>query len=167
MICTDPDGTEFRMWQANRRLGAQVTNVPGAWNFSNLHTDHPAVAQKFYARVFPWQVEVEDWSTSIKVPGYGQHLASTVDPDIFERQANAPEGFADVIGAVVPLQGDERPHWDVVFTVDDRDASAALAELLGGSVLRRADDEWTKTAVIRDPQGAEFTASQFTPPDGF
>lgn len=54
------------------------------------------------------QRDVADWSTTIEVPGYGQHLASTVDPDIYERQANAPEGFADVIGAVVQLQGDRR-----------------------------------------------------------
>ena len=31
-------------------------------------------------------------------------------------------------------------------------------------VLGTEDGEWTRTALIRDPQGAVFTASQFTPP---
>jgi hypothetical protein len=38
------------------------------------------------------------------------------------------------------------------------------AELLGATVVGQSDNEWTRTALIRDPQGAEFTASQFTPP---
>jgi hypothetical protein len=42
----------------------------------------------------------------------------------------------------------------------------ADAERLGAQVIRRDDNEWTRTALIRDPQGAEFTASQFTPPSG-
>jgi hypothetical protein len=28
------------------------------------------------------------------------------------------------------------------------------------------EDDWTRKAVVRDPQGARFTVSQFTPPDG-
>ena len=51
------------------------------------------------------------------------------------------------------------------FTVADRDATAAAVERLGGTVLRRTDTDWTREALVRDPQGAEFTASQFTPPD--
>ena len=50
------------------------------------------------------------------------------------------------------------------FTVADRDQSAATAESLGGTVVGTEDAEWTKTATIRDPQGAEFVLSQFTPP---
>jgi predicted enzyme related to lactoylglutathione lyase len=54
----------------------------------------------------------------------------------------------------------------VAFTVADRDATAAEAERLGGKVLDRTDTDWTRDAVILDPQGAVFTASQFTPPSG-
>ena len=49
--CADPQGAAFRLWQARRRLGAQLTNMPGAWNFSDLHTPDPAAAQPFYAAV--------------------------------------------------------------------------------------------------------------------
>jgi predicted enzyme related to lactoylglutathione lyase len=57
-------------------------------------------------------------------------------------------------------------RWHVSFTVADRDQTMADAERLGAQVLRQDDTEWTRTALIRDPQGAEFTASQFTPPSG-
>jgi len=46
----------------------------------------------------------------------------------------------------------------------DRAATADLALRLGGDVFARRDTDWTRDAVIRDPQGAVFTASQFTPP---
>ena len=40
------------------------------------------------------------------------------------------------------------------------------AERLGAVVISSDDTDWTKTALIRDPQGAELTLSQFTPPGG-
>jgi hypothetical protein len=52
----------------------------------------------------------------------------------------------------------------VTFTVADRDDTVALAERMGGSVLASVDTDWTRHAVVRDPTGAVFTASQFTPP---
>ena len=54
----------------------------------------------------------------------------------------------------------------MTFTVADRDDSVATAERLGATVLRSADELWTRNAVLRDPQGAVFTVSQFTPPAG-
>jgi len=159
----DPSGVEISLWQAKRRLGAQVANTPGAWNFSDLHAADPAASQAFYEQVFGWVFVDLGFATMIQVPGYGDHLAATVDPDIHERQATAPPGFADVIGGVAPA-GDADPHWHVTFTVADRDESASLAESLGATVLGREDTDWTKQATLRDPQGAVFTASQFTPP---
>jgi hypothetical protein len=61
---------------------------------------------------------------------------------------------------------DEPAHWHVSFTVADRDRAAADAQRLGGDVLAQAETAWTRTALIRDPAGAQFTASQFTPPSG-
>jgi len=53
---------------------------------------------------------------------------------------------------------------NVTFTVASRDESMATAERLGAVVISSDDTDWTKTALIRDPQGAELTLSQFTPP---
>jgi predicted enzyme related to lactoylglutathione lyase len=166
-LCVDPQGAPFRLWQAGRRPGAQSTNAPGTWNFSNLHTPKRAAAEAFYTPLFGWVFAdmEQDAGTMIQVPGYGDHLAATVDPDIHERQAAAPAGFADVIGGLAVEAG--AAYWEVVFSVADRDDIVATAERLGASVLRSADTGWTKEAVIRDPQGADLTLSQFTPPEGW
>ncbi len=159
-------GSRFRLWQAGARPGAQLVNAPGAWNFSDLHAADPAAAAEFYAAVFGWVVDDMGFASMIRRPGYGDHLAATVDPGIHERQAgvSVPPGFADAIGWLARASSDEQPHWHVSFTVADRDATAADVERLGGTVLRRTDTDWTREALVRDPAGAVFTASQFTPP---
>jgi uncharacterized protein len=166
--CADPDGVPFRLWEAGSRPGAQIVNSPGTWNFSDLHAADGTVAASFYPSVFGWEIDDVGFGRMVRRPGYGDHLAATIDPGIHERQlqVGAPPGFADAVGWLVPSGGDEPPHWHVTFTVADRDATAAAAERLGGEVLRRGDTEWTRDALIRDPQGARFTASQFTPPGG-
>jgi predicted enzyme related to lactoylglutathione lyase len=166
--CTDPAGAGFRLWQARGRLGAQVANRAGAWNFSDLHTPDRDAAMAFYTPVFGWRAADlgQGAGTMLQVPGYGDHLAATVDPGIHERQAAAPPGFADVIGGMVITGPGEPARWHVTFTVADRDDSAATAERLGATIVTSSDDLWTRNALVRDPQGAEFTVSQFTPPDG-
>lgn len=166
-IVTDPAGAEFRLWQARRRLGAQLVNEHDSWNFSDLVTPDPDAILPFYVAVFGWQVDTDDGPLSlskgagmIRLPGYGDHLASTIDPGIYERQAFAPSGFADVVAGLSVGQ----PGWVVRFTVADRDASVATAERLGATVISSTDTEWTHEAVIRDPQGAELTLSQLAPP---
>jgi uncharacterized protein len=164
--CRDPFGVRFRLWQAGDRLGAQLVNAPGTWTFSDLHAADPAAATAFYTSVFGWSVDDLGFASMIRRPGYGDHLAATSDPGIHERQAgvSAPPGFADAIGWLAPAQPDEQPHWHVSFAVADRDATAADAERLGGTVLGSSDTDWTREALVRDPAGAVFTASQFTPP---
>ena len=164
--CADPFGVPFRLWQPRHRLGVQVVNAPGTWNFSDLHAADPAASAAFYAEVFGWSFDdVFGFATMIRVPGYGDHLAATSDPDIHARQSGAevPTGFADAIGWLATAGPDDEPHWHVSFAVANRDATAALAERLGGTVLERRDTDWTLEAVIRDPQGAVFTASQYQP----
>jgi uncharacterized protein len=163
-FCRDPAGAAFRLWQAGRRLGAQAVNEPGSWNFSNLHTDRPDTAG-FYTELFGWSIEDLGYATMVRRPGYGDHLEATVDPDIRARQRSggAPPGFEDAIAFVVPLEPDMRPHWHVAFSVADRDAAVDTARGLGAEVLGTEDTQWTGTAMIRDPQGAVFTASQFKP----
>jgi predicted enzyme related to lactoylglutathione lyase len=164
-VCADPQGARFRLWQPRRRLGAQIANVPGSWNFSHLQTTDPAAARQFYGALFGWQAdEVGGGAALWRRPGYGDHLAATSDPDIRARQAQAPPGFADAVAWVRPSDGP--PRWQVAFTVADRDATVRTARTLGAELVGEpVEDEWTRTAVLRDPQGAQFTASQFAPTD--
>jgi predicted enzyme related to lactoylglutathione lyase len=166
--CADPRGARFRLWQPRRRLGAQLVNAPGSWNFSDLHTADAAAAQAFYAHVFGWRFNDVGFATMIRRPGYGDHLEATIDPGIRERQGGiaAPPGFEDAIAWLTPPADGEPDHWAVSFTVEDRDRSAALAEKLGATVVSSQHTDWTKTALVRDPQGAVLTLSQFTPPEG-
>jgi predicted enzyme related to lactoylglutathione lyase len=162
---TDPAGARLRLWHPKRRLGAQLVNAPGAWNFSDLHADDPAT--DFYTATFGWEFTDVGFATMIRVPGYGDHLAATTEPDIRERQAavSAPTGFEDAIGWVAPADDGEPPHWHVTFAVADRDATAARVTENGGEVLAVEESQWARTATVRDPQGAVFTVSQFTPPE--
>jgi predicted enzyme related to lactoylglutathione lyase len=167
-VCVDPRGAEFRLWQARKRLGAQLVNVPGTWNFSDLLTTDPHTAATFYSQLFGWEVDDVGFATMIRRPGYGDHLAATVDPDIRERQSGimAPPGFEDAVAWMDIIPQGHPELWQVTFTVSDRDAAAATAEELGGTVVDTEDTQWTKTARVRDPQGAELVLSQFTPPTG-
>ncbi|MCP2032686.1 putative enzyme related to lactoylglutathione lyase [Okibacterium sp. HSC-33S16] len=163
--CRDPQGAEFRLWQPYRRLGAQVVNTPGAWNFSDLLTTNREAAESFYTEVFGWTYLAfgPGFGGMIAVPGYGQHLAATADPDIFARQSDAPPGFADVIGNMSAADTDA-PHWQVTVSVADRDDSAARAESLGATILRSFEHTWAALVTIRDPQGAELVLSEFRAP---
>lgn len=160
----DPLGAVFELWQAGTHPGSQVVNLPGAWNFSDLHTPDAEASLRFYGDVFGWRVDPGLGADMIRLPGYGDHLAATIDPGIRERQASVPPGFADVVAG---LSADDADHatWVMRFTVADRDEAAAATERLGGAVLERSDAEWVKDARIRDPFGATLVLSEFSPPD--
>ncbi len=163
VVATDPFGAQVRLWEARRRLGAQVVNVPGAWNFSDLHSADRDAAAGFYGPLFGWQLYDLGFATLVRRPGYGDHLDATVDPGIRERQAqgNVPPGFEDAIAWWLPLEAGERARWSVTFSVADRDDAARRVTEHGGTVLGTHDTAWTRTALVRDPQGAELTLSQF------
>lgn len=165
--CTDPRGAEFGLWQARERLGAQHINAPGGWVFSDLRSTAPDEAIAFYERLFGWRVSDigEGPSTMVRLPGYGDHLAATSDPLIRERQVGAPEGFADVIGALARTE-DGPDDWHVSFSVADRDVAAARTEELGGRLLGTWEGFWTRAAELQDPQGAVFRVTQFAPSEG-
>jgi hypothetical protein len=44
-------------------------------------------ARTFYAGLFGWAFDDVGCGTMIRRPGYGDHLAATVDPDIHDRDA--------------------------------------------------------------------------------
>lgn len=170
----DTSGAVFGAWQAREHRGAQAVNEPGSWNFSELNTPDPEGATTFYGSVFGWELselDVDgDGSGFFRMPGYGAFLASR-DPDLYERQGavGAPPGFEDAVAWLVPVEGDDPDptpsRWSVTFAVDDADAIADRAGELGGTVLvPPMDAPWVRMTVIRDPQGAVFTASRFTPP---
>ena len=165
-VLADPEGAVICAWQAKQHKGAGVVNEHGSVNFNALHTRDVEGAKAFYGAVFGWETLDPGAGEMWTMPGYGDHLEE-INPGVREQmsQMGAPDGFIDVVAAIREI-GDEGPdtppHWDVTFAVDDADATAALAEELGGKVVVPPfDAPWVRTTVIADPQGATFNASQF------
>jgi len=163
----DPGGAVFSVWQAGRRKGADAVNEHGAVNFNQLHAHDLDAAAAFYGAVFGWDLLTYDFGSAWALPAYGppadghrllcEHLAA---------EFGAPARFEEVVASLVPIAGNDslHEHWSVVFGADDADDVAARARSLGGTVLvEPVDAPWVRMTVIRDPQGATFTANQFVP----
>ena len=76
-------------------------------------------------------------------------------------------GFEDVVAAINAIAADDADtpaHWGVTFATADADAAAARATELGGTVLvAPVDAPYSRLTVLRDPQGATFSATAFVP----
>jgi predicted enzyme related to lactoylglutathione lyase len=167
-VIADPEGAVFSVWQARAHKGATVVNEHGSLVFNTLATRDPEAARAFYGTVFGWKTLELPAGPMWTLPAYGDHLEA-LTPGTREQldQMGAPEGFIDVVAALEPIAGDDHDtpaHWAVSFAVDDADAVAAKARALGGVIVDGPlDAPWTRMAVITDPQGARFVASQFVP----
>jgi uncharacterized protein len=167
-VFTDPEGAEFRVWEARENKGAQLVNEPGSLNLNGLNTRDVEGAKSFYGSLFGWQTLDVNGFEMWTLPGFGDFLARD-NPDLREQmaEAQAPTGFEDVVGSINPIPEDQPetpPHWSVTFAVADADAAAAKAEELGGSVIVPPfDAPWVRMTVLADPQGATFIASKFVP----
>jgi predicted enzyme related to lactoylglutathione lyase len=91
-VVADPAGAVFCVWQANKHKGAQLVNVPGSWNWSNLNAGDLEGSKSFYGAVFGWESDTLDFggTTTVlcRLPGYGQFLEA-FDPDLLNRQSKA------------------------------------------------------------------------------
>jgi uncharacterized protein len=173
-VLADTEGAAISIWQPGRTVGAQLVNEPGTWNFSEMNSRDPARAKAFYGTVFGWEADEIGMGDIMmfRRPGYGDFLES-IDPGTRERMSGvgAPAGFEDAVAWLAPMHSpqfsdDTPPHWSITFAVDDADAAAAKASELGGTVLMPPTDlPWVRQTVLRDPQGAVFTASKFVPPE--
>jgi predicted enzyme related to lactoylglutathione lyase len=167
-VCADPEGAVFSVWQAGRNRGATVVNEHGSLNFNDLRVRDADAAAEFYGAVFGWEVLGGGDFTMWALPGYGDFLERR-RPGMREGMAamGAPERFEDVVASLARIpddQPDTPAHWGVTFAVDDADAIATRAGELGGEVLVPPfDAPWVRMTIIRDPQGATFTASKFVP----
>jgi predicted enzyme related to lactoylglutathione lyase len=166
-VFADPEGAHFSVWQAKQHKGARVVNEHGSVNFNGLNTRDAEGAKAFYGAVFGWQtMSVGGAAGMWTLPGYGDHLEELTPG--FRKQVTelgGPPGFEDVVASLNPIdQPDVPPHWSVTFATDDADATAAKAAELGGRVIAGPfDAPWVRMAMLADPQGATFIASQFVP----
>ena len=165
-VLTDPEGAVFFVWQPKDHKGAKIVNEHGSLNFNGLAIRDIEGAKAFYGAVFGWQTLELPMGPLWTLPGYGDHLEERT-PGLREQmgQMGAPGGFIDVVALLNPIASDDSKtpaHWNVTFAVDDAAAATAKARELGGEVVAGPfDAPWARVAVIKDPQGATFVASQF------
>jgi uncharacterized protein len=165
----DPEGAAFRLWQAQGHKGSRIVNEHGSVNFNVLSARDTEGTKDFYSAVFGWKALPAPGGTMWwALPGYADHLEET-RPGLRKQAAEfgAPEGFVDVVAAFNPIAKNDSKtaaNWGIAFSVNDADATAAAATRLGGQVLAGPfDAPWSRLAVIKDPQGATFSATQFVP----
>ncbi|CAN5547505.1 VOC family protein [soil metagenome] len=133
-----PDGSVIGVWQAKAHKGAALVNEPGSWQWNQLLTRDKAAADAFYAPLFGWQLRSH--------PQWGEYW-SLGDGEVTGVSELCPKAPAEVPA-----------HWQVVFTVEDAEATLARAGELGGSALGPTAP-WGpggRFGTIADPQGATF-----------
>ena len=145
-LIQDPTGAAFGVWSPRAFPGAEVVNSPGALVWNELQTRDTAAARAFYRHVFGWE-DAEDGNGYVMFGSGGRvHCGSMQMNEMWD--------------ASIPA------NWAVYFMLEDVDATAARVAELGGTVLvgpHRAG-EMGRFIVVRDPQGAVFTAMQFDGP---
>ena len=165
-VFTDPEGAAFCVWQAKEHRGARIVNEPGSLNFNGLNTRDAKGAKSFYGAVFGWDLLDVGGGSMWALPAYGDFLERRT-PGLRQSMVDmsAPARFEEVVAGIMPIpddQPDVPANWSVTFAVDDADAIAARATELGGTVVVPPfDAPWVRMTIVRDPQGATFTASKF------
>jgi predicted enzyme related to lactoylglutathione lyase len=138
-VVQDPTGAFFCIWQAGQSIGIKVANDPGALCWADLNTPEPDRAKTFYEGLFGWSLTPgQDESGYLHIQN-GEEFIGGIPPAA-QRNPYIP------------------PHWLVYYLVDDVDASAAKAKLLGGAehLAPMTMEGVGRMAVLADPQGASF-----------
>ncbi|MER6221076.1 VOC family protein [Streptomyces sp900105755] len=142
-LLADRDGARFGVWQG------QLVTEWEAWRqaaptFITLHTRDAFAATIFYG-------EVLDWASGL--PGCCE-VEYAADQVLLRSQGDIVARIES--GSVeAPPDPSVRPHWQVHFAVADVGPCVQSAGKHGGSVLHEGEHE----AVLRDPDGAQFTVT--------
>jgi predicted enzyme related to lactoylglutathione lyase len=158
-ILADPEGAEFGVWGPGEHRGAELVNEPGAWSMSALMGRDVEGAKRFYGELFGWRAETFE---------IGEAEAALWRLEGFvggEPEQPVPR---DVVATMLPLGDEGTPaHWSVDFWVGDVEAAVAAAPGLGGTVITppyEIPGTLLRQAVLADPDGATFSATQLVIP---
>lgn len=140
-IILDPGGAMLGLWQPEQHRGFTAHAEEGAAVWHELHTRDYRGALEFYTTVFGWQTRVESDTDSFR------YTTAMLDG----------EQIAGVMDAASFLAPDDPGGWQLYFQVADVDATLALIESLGGTVVETAEDSpYGRLAKVTDPTGAAF-----------
>lgn len=144
-LVADPTGAALGLWQGKQHKGALVVNEPSAMCWIELTSPDPAKAAAFYEQLLGWTHQ-----------DLGEEMGHYV---VFSAPGGGEDGIA---GAMAPPSPAIPPSWGVYFAVEDCDATGALAQVEGASMLLEPTDIPTvgRFAVLMDPTGAPFSILQ-------
>ncbi|MCU1381706.1 MAG: Glyoxalase/bleomycin resistance protein/dioxygenase [Acidobacteria bacterium] len=147
-VVQDPTGAVFQLWQANRSIGAEILNEPGALCWTELNTRDTKKAEAFYTGLFGWGVKHAAPSSAMEYTEFSVDGQPAIG--MIPMNEHMPAG--------VPS------YWMPYFQVANTDASAEKIAELGGSIMVPAQDipGTGRFAIGRDPQGAMFAVFQYT-----
>ena len=147
-VIQDPTGAVFQIWTANRSIGAQILNEPGALCWTELAARDTKAAEAFYTQLFGWGVKHSTPGSPMPYTEFS--VGGTPGIGMMPMPEQVP--------AFVPS------YWMPYFQVADVDASVAKVNALGGSVTVPPTDIPTagRFAIVSDPQGAMFAVFKFT-----
>ena len=124
-----------------------TSHVPGSPSWAELSTTDDTAALSFYNALFGWvddpQEIAPNWYYHMQRLN-GLEACSIYQQSDEERSQNVP------------------PHWNIYFTVENTDATAAAVGQHGGQVVMGPMDvvEAGRMAMCQDPQGAFFAIWQ-------
>ncbi len=145
-VIRDPQGAVFSVWQPNKHIGADLVQEPGTIMWVELMTKDTDQAGEFYKKVLgveTGQMAGPKPYTLIKVGG--NDVAGMMNiSDMGPEAANVP------------------PNWSIYFGTSNTDSTVEKAKSLGAAVIVEPMDipDVGRFAVLRDPQGAVFSAFQ-------
>ena len=143
-VITDPEGAVIGLCAANDEQAAALTEGVGTIWWAEVLARTPSVLQAFYTRLFEWQFTE-------------QPLAPHPLYVVWRRGEKA-------VGGLLPIGADWNvpPRWQVLFEVDDLQASVARVSAAGGEAEFGPLDVPRAGLLtsVRDPHGALFVLVQ-------
>jgi predicted enzyme related to lactoylglutathione lyase len=137
-VITDPEGAVIGLCAADDEQAATLTTGTGTIWWAEVLAQTPSVLQEFYTRLFRWQ------STE-------QPLAPHPLYVVWKRGEKA-------VGGLLPIRDgwNISPRWQVLFQVDDLEASVARVVAAGGTAEFGPLDVPRAGLLtsVRDPRGA-------------
>ena len=148
-VLMDPEGAVFALWQPGDHIGAGIVNEFNTLTWNELRTRDPEAARAFYGKLFGW-----DGLQFEAMEGYTVWTMDDAPPE------QGKGGMIDMAATDMP-EGIPA-HWDVTFSVEDADRTAAKCRELGGSIAAGPIDiPMGRMYTLQDPGGATFTAMTF------
>ncbi len=143
VVCRDPDGAEFDVWEARKMPGTDVDGrVHGAPGWFQVMVRDADRAARFYAQLLGWKAKVFPERGGYTVFCRGEHDVAGMMPIVPQMNVAGPA----------------QPGWSTWFTVDDVDATAKRAQALGAKLCVGLHDipAVGRFCAITSPGGVPF-----------